>query len=209
MEVFMPKGIINASMAVFLLLLIFAPVRVDSDIYSWVDANGVRHFSNTHPDGGGNNAQSSPEYDVPNENEERENAAKTSREVDQKGDDTEHRVRKLKDQEEAQSRQNERKELETRQEKKQLEAREKIQAKCKNAKERLSTLRFTSLHKYENPEVEKYASEWTRHHQESRHTKESSNWRKERDEDIQKYKKLKYEQELKQAEKNVDDYCKN
>ncbi|MFZ1985223.1 MAG: DUF4124 domain-containing protein [Desulfatitalea sp.] len=200
----MAKGIINSTMVVFLLLLLFAPVRVHSDIYSWVDEKGVRHFSNTHTDGAGDKADTSPEFSVSREEEERVEQGSARKAAREKGNDTDDSLRNKSDEEETQSRKNK-----TQQEKKQLKAREEIQAKCKNAKERLSTLRFTSLNKYENPEVEKYASEWSRHHHESRHPKENSNWRKERDEDIQKYKKFKYDQELKQAEKDVDDYCKN
>jgi len=197
----MPKGIIDSTVVVLFLLLFLAPVRVNSDIYSWVDANGVRHFSNTQTNGSGNEPNSAPEFIESREENERVEGGASEKSSKQ--------LRERKDEEETQSRQKAKRDRQAHKEQTQLKAREELQAQCNDAKERLSTLRFTSLDKYENPDVEKYAVEWRRHHLASRYPKQGSNWKKERDEDIQKYKKLKYEKELNQAEKNVDDHCKN
>ncbi len=192
------------SMAMALLLLLFlVPISAHADVYSWVDANGVRHFSNTGADGAGDRAKSSPEITSSGEEAQqiqREGAEKTAWEKDQTAN--ENRLRKTEE-ESPSSKENG--DVKARQEKERAE----LQAKCKKAKERLSTLRFTSLDKYENAEVEKYAMEWPRRHQSDQQSDEKRNWRKTRDEDVQKYKKFKYDQELKQAEKEVDAYCTN
>jgi hypothetical protein len=194
-------------MAVTLLsLVILMPWGAHGDIYSWVDANGVRHFSNTDTSDAGDRAQTSPEFSRSKEEEER-----IQREAAERDAGGMNQI-----QSPAQSAPGDGKpsaqeggDSKAQQEKQQERAREELQARCKKAKERLSDLRFTSFHNYENPEVERYASEWTSRHLNKEQAEEKSDWKQARDEDVQKYKRFKYEQELKQAEKDVDAYCKN
>jgi hypothetical protein len=192
--------------AVLLFLLFFIPRAAPCDIYSWVDANGVRHYSNTQTDGDGDQTRSSPEFNLSKEEEERiqrEAAEKAARGTDQSRDSA-----RSKSQEEKPSNKSIG-DPRAQQEKDDAQSSEELQARCKKAKERLSELRFTSFHKYENPEVEKYALEWAGRHLRNDQADDKADWRRARDEDVQKYKKFKYEQELKQAEKEVEQYCRN
>ncbi|MBI5552396.1 MAG: DUF4124 domain-containing protein [Desulfobacterales bacterium] len=196
----------NSMAATLLLLLIFTPLGAHGDIYSWVDANGVRHFSNTDTDGAGDRAQSSPEFDRSNEEEER--IQREGAERDAGGTNPTRSPARSTTESEKHS-EKESGDSKMQQGKEEPRAMEELQARCKKAKERLSDLRFTSFHKYDNPEVERYALEWTSRNRNSEQADEKSDWKKARDEDVQKYKRFKYEQELKQAEKEVDAYCKN
>lgn len=196
------------SMAIALILLLSAPIEAVADIYSWVDANGVRHFSNTNTDSSDDQVTSAPEFSLPAQEAERIQREAAEKAASEKGlNAIEPQPGKAAGEKRPMPVQDAGPQADP--EKAQAEALAARQARCKKAKERLSTLRFTSFHKYEHPEVERYALEWDRRHLQNEPAAEKTDWRKARDEDVEKYKRFKYEQELRQAEQEVDESCRN